>query len=342
MSNNTMDNQKKYRLLKDLPDAKAGTELVFDGMEAYDYISEGIEGNLPNPSWYKREFVENNPEWFEEIKDTPVEVEHKKIEANVSGASWQSDKAGMLVVNLGESYISEDKFPAIKKAIEEIINPPASTPAPPPKEYEILSYLFNLGGQDIEVKKENTLWGQCVQMKSPILSVKRLSDGEVFRDKEVVGDIDGRHATIYGFQEKRDWDGGVRVYTHKEKIHGLALSVIKKLPPQEKKPLFTTEDGKGIFEGDEYWYVNYGKVNDTYKMVGGPFKCAYANAITDYEMCLNFSTKEAADEYVLLNQPIYSVWDAWQFLCVYIPLEVRDTAITAFKENAKSKQSKTK
>lgn len=100
--------------------------------------------------------------------------------------------------------------------------------------------------------------------------------------------------------------------------------------------LFTTEDGKGIFEGDEYWYVNYAKVNDIYKKVGGPFKCAYANAITDYEECLNFSTKEAADEYVLLNQPCLSVNDIAALWCLSVETRIE------LSQLAKYKQSKTK
>lgn len=46
----------------------------------------------------------------------------ERIEVTVSGASWQNDKAGMLVVNLGETYISGEKIPAIKEAIEKILN----------------------------------------------------------------------------------------------------------------------------------------------------------------------------------------------------------------------------
>lgn len=69
-----------------------------------------------------------------------------------------------------------------------------------------------------------------------------------------------------------------------------------------KQPLFTTEDGVDIFEGDIYFLVtekyNYG--------------IAYTRNNSNYSKTLQnnnkrFSTKEAAEEYVLLNKPCLSL-----------------------------------
>ena len=61
---------KRYRLKKDLPDVKAGAVFIHDGKYSYDYESKN-----KLPSWYDESNVENNPEWFEEIKeDAPDEI----------------------------------------------------------------------------------------------------------------------------------------------------------------------------------------------------------------------------------------------------------------------------
>jgi hypothetical protein len=56
---------KKYKLLKDLPEAKAGTILTpGDLKDVYEYpCSSGAK------SWYANALVENTPEWFQEIKE---------------------------------------------------------------------------------------------------------------------------------------------------------------------------------------------------------------------------------------------------------------------------------
>ncbi len=71
-----MKKQIKYRLLKDLPDAKAGAIFTFDGDDSYCY--ESIQYN-DGISWYRRVCVENNREWFElVVEDTVEESNHKK------------------------------------------------------------------------------------------------------------------------------------------------------------------------------------------------------------------------------------------------------------------------
>jgi len=46
----------------------------------------------------------------------------------------------------------------------------------------ILSYLFYLGNECLIIKKENVLWGQCVQMKAPFYEVE--IEGWIWRRKQ--------------------------------------------------------------------------------------------------------------------------------------------------------------
>lgn len=120
-----MEQVKRYRLIKDLPDAKAGTILTSDDKyDTYDYKSHRTGNPIGTAFyWYKKEFVENNPEWFELIPESkeqlqvPVEVKNVRIMLDLIGGEG------------GHTYgfdvpkeISKDKFPAIKQAIENALN----------------------------------------------------------------------------------------------------------------------------------------------------------------------------------------------------------------------------
>ena len=65
---------KKYRLLKDDRKIYGGEYIIFKAgsilestgyMKYYDYVL--LQGS--HAHFYERSFVENNPEWFEEIKE---------------------------------------------------------------------------------------------------------------------------------------------------------------------------------------------------------------------------------------------------------------------------------
>ena len=65
-----------------------------------------------------------------------------------------------------------------------------------------------------------------------------------------------------------------------------------------KEPLFVTEDGKDIYRGDDFWFVDnlwyVGKGRVTHPV----FKPLYG-----YKQ---FSSKEAAEKYIEENKPLYS------------------------------------
>ena len=111
---------KRYRLLKNAPNAKKDTIVTYDheyGMYSYS----GISGQLSDPMFYKEE-VEGNPDWFEEVKDAP---KFKVDAVVVSSQPSQYDGAKLTQYHTSifhNNAISQKQIPEIKKAIEDIVN----------------------------------------------------------------------------------------------------------------------------------------------------------------------------------------------------------------------------
>ena len=61
---------KKYRLLNDTPTIKAGAIFKLNNNQEYECNID----RLGNSSIYIPEYVENNPHWFEEIKESAEDV----------------------------------------------------------------------------------------------------------------------------------------------------------------------------------------------------------------------------------------------------------------------------
>jgi len=103
---------RKYRLLKPLPDSNIGDIYIWNKSEKAYYKDGNVLG-----SYWTSEHVENNPEWFEEVTDTE-RTEVIKIEY------LAKDIIGKKHIDIKlSSCIYEDQFPAIKKAIEKVLNP---------------------------------------------------------------------------------------------------------------------------------------------------------------------------------------------------------------------------
>ncbi len=119
--------------------------------------------------------------------------------------------------------------------------------------------------------------------KCDIFSIKRLSDGEVFTvgDKTNAGII--KEFQTHGNHVMVKTDGGLTT------LDGLCI---------KKQPLFTTEDGVDIFEGDKYYYV------DENIELFHVRKAIHTSGQDEYFKY--FSTKEKAEEYISLNKPKYS------------------------------------
>ena len=87
------------------------------------------------------------------------------------------------------------------------------------------------------------------------------------------------------------------------------LNVLLSEAIKYKQPLFTTEDGVDIFEGDLFYYVKFVQYNNT---LGKPFEIVRVDYPSfEYEPQYEkyFSTKEKAEEYILMNKPVLSLKD---------------------------------
>jgi len=173
------------------------------------------------------------------------------------------------------------------------------------KEYEILSFINTRG---IIYKKDSQINQYCENNgKVPffnekellnnlvitIHSIKRLSDGEIF----TIGDdcvIKGRNEPSDKIKNFSIKDRGLSVYA---RYYTQYINDIEHF----KQPLFTTEDGVDIFEGDLYYFI---KKDNNYlldRMSNRKFTG------TPDDDTLTFFSKEKAEEYIVMNKPCLSI-----------------------------------
>lgn len=136
-----------------------------------------------------------------------------------------------------------------------------------------------------------------------IHSVRRLSDGEVFTVGDTVGSIHtpDRNHIIKSFEIKQDARIVVHTSWQSENPNGQPLMDILLM-----KPLFTTEDGVDIYEGDTFYVVD-----DRNKVIE-------LQAITGTKLFMTdvlFSTKEKAEHYKLMNKKCLSVNQVMKKFC---------------------------
>lgn len=170
------------------------------------------------------------------------------------------------------------------------------------KDYEIISYiskdriyLTNLGFNS----NMNSLYN--------IHSVKRLLDGIIFSINDDILE-QNEHSKIESFKVRGE---DIVIKINHQVTKGSSVILLKS-NFNHLKPLFRTEDGIDIFNNVYFWYVT--PVFTVYKDIV-PLKNTISNA--SYENLLayskghhvKFSTKEKAEEYILLNKPQYSLND---------------------------------
>lgn len=201
------------------------------------------------------------------------------------------------------------------------------------KDYEILSFKSTNGncfcGIDIVVldKNGNYSWNHPIAMNFSTIglekfinnpdwsihSAKRLSDGKIFTIGDKVKYSNENSFIINYFtafdKDKSQIVAGNLIANHPDEAEWSVISKINHC----KQPLFTTEDGVEIFEGDEYYFTNNVEFNleKPYSKIRNK-----KAAITDIEAeknypntWKNFSTKKAAEEYIIMNNPCLSLND---------------------------------
>lgn len=172
----------------------------------------------------------------------------------------------------------------------------------PKKEWEIVAYIFKpLSGKISRppvIGPDSKYWKEAQDDDGEdygIHSVRRLSDGEIFS----VGDrIEGRYAPISKIVIKDNITGSVGLECGHETSF-TALQIAKKLP----QPILTTVDGVEMRENEECWIVDkhYNLLPEPEKI--NEFKRNY------FSNCFIFSTREAAEKYILENKPLLSLND---------------------------------
>lgn len=357
---------KIYRLKVNLPDSSViGDEYIKEG-DRYKNVrfSKSSSPVIEDAYWFSWQ-VEDNPDFFEEIP-TP-ELEQEGTERIEVTELIEKDRAGSFVSSPTNRYcyffysdndykIPEEKFPAIKEAIESVLNSPepSSTPsAPLSKGWEIVSFKVKDSTMGkFFTKRPNGLfstdakffdWSEQLLIKEgyPINSVKRLSDGVVFSIGDEVRDmITDTNFTLTEFSTKdtRIFLCGVNIMnvTQRKKPSMAELQPKpKSTPPSSstasREVLFTSEDGVGIKEDDQLWYV---LINEGYALQSNPAN-KFDGLNSGYKY---FSNEKSAQEYILLNKPCLSVKETLDWMNVYINFHMRDKVSNGFKEYVKSKQ----
>lgn len=173
----------------------------------------------------------------------------------------------------------------------------------PNPEWEIISYRHKQT-KEITPKISTAFHKAMFNNEHEIFSVNRLSDGEVFTIGDRYRNDSGmKEYTIREFEIR---NGGLRANATE---HGFDyFSDLIKI----KNILFTTEDGVKIHEGDRVWFVSKSYKVDFYDFIDmGDRK----NDLKSHpQLYVYFSTEANANEYALMNKPLFSIQEIHDFL----------------------------
>ena len=218
----------------------------------------------PGSTTYDQHLIENNPEFWEEVVESTFQI----ISFFYNG--WDGK-----IATLNEKGNYSTSYEKLGWTLHEMLNVGASV--------------------------------KSGQIK--IHSVKRLSDGEIFTlgDRAKTITSKGSH-DITQFKIKQrctgtdangnyTYDGIEAMWINWEKdCGGNWLDSTEKV----KQPIFTTEDGVGIREGDIYWLVD---ADFSISMMKALYGCG------QYTERKYFSTFELAEDYVIKNAKLISIED---------------------------------
>lgn len=256
---------KHYKLIRKYPGSpELGTTRLVQNIS--------IENEYPE---FWEEVVDNNPLKLEVGKEYMLKYIHCKSNPikvlithfTKNGHPWGRELHGIVT-------------PGSYELVEEVVE----------KDYEILLY------QNIHTRVKCKPKESYNPTLFKIHSIKRLSDGEIFTVGRKVQQPNCKSNTFTITEFKLDCNNKKMLAIGNN--GGICINKIE----HYKQPLFTTEDGVDIFEGDSYCKVNN---QSDYSLVTGFI--AYG-AHNNYRG-LKFSTKEAAEEYILMNKPCLSIND---------------------------------
>ena len=289
---------RKYKLIKEYPGSpKLGTEIFNDEIfKGHYYIyRNGIKTSLGTIEPYKY------PEFWEEVVEDPIVYHIGKSLTD----SHPGGNTPYYIYADRESYCKKNniKYFYCKKDCKKWANEQVVE-----KDYEILSFYHNnklFSKLHHRSSKTFPYWsneGTWVSYDKfcKIHSVKRLSDGEIF----TVGDkvkFQGNGCSDITIILKFE------LVNNKVHAHSGSASFHINFIHHIKKPLFTTEDGVDIYKGDKVWYINLhtNNISKNHETVTSKY--------WDFKNYKYFSTKEAAEEYILMNKPCLSANEVIQY-----------------------------
>lgn len=212
----------------------------------------------------------------------------------------------------------------LDKAIEQILalgdNSPNIQHLQPVNklDYQILSFKQNSGITElwkVDTIRGSGYWSREGYMTTPyttaeilsnklyaIHSVKRLSDGEVFTIGDAIKERTTQTAYIIRFE--------ITAYTLVAIIDSGSMRVMDSWRKVvTKTPLFKTEDGVDIYEGDKITIVNTKDFRISNTDIPENHIRGHCRVWDGSDGYLQFSSKQAAEEYIILNKPCLSLMD---------------------------------
>ena len=196
-----------------------------------------------------------------------------------------SPKLGNIIDNLENDWI--ENYPEFWELVVE-------------KDYEILEVKGKYGAISSYIEKlDNDLKDKT------IFKIKRLSDGEIF----TIGDIIDTKVDDKYKQEILEINLRIKHNLLKDNLifKTKAGYVVINIAVKNKQPIFQTEDGVDIYEGD----YSYGVHNSKFDIV----KIKHISTVYVGDNFIEFSTKEKAEEYILYNKPLLTLKDIEELLC---------------------------
>lgn len=278
----------KYKLIKEYPNGPKINTIIQRRIIGEDYWSYDNSSVV----LLVKDHPENYPEFWELVVEYPIGTKVLNSQINTiytkkeDGWYKPSEKTAYtdeMIIKSNYINIIEDK---VVKKDYEILSLVLSNKYCFLDKDNLFKYKENLGN------KHGSTLEQCLNIKWQIYSVKRLSDGEIF----TIGDKvqTSMNLTINGFIII---DNELLINPF-EIIGTITLNRITKT----KTPLFTTEDGVNIYTEDIIWHTNLN--------LGSLKNCVYSSKV-EYKESFKpvkglYSTKEKAEEYILMNKPCLS------------------------------------
>ncbi len=295
-----------------------------------------------------------------------------KEDNETKSANWRSENLSKqsAPVDTGKEHLCTCKigqpYNNLCCLVHGQIPPLKSAPEPsalPNKEYEIVTCFDNKISEWKETdwhyyipKGDKLHISNCEDDKCKIRSVRRLPDNTLWSVKQ-----NTNKGIIESFLiiTEENSSNSITAHLHrKENIGKIAVKVIGDLgatfpnqlledlelptptqPVEDKPVLFTTEDNQPVYMGETYWKVTI--LDQCWKANETVMREELANPPSYFKY---FSTKEAAEQYILENKPCLSVKDVMGFFRAYFETknsmnpthgEIRDAMIEVAKQKFK-------